>query len=73
MSSASNFGSPDARPGRRVTFVAGCRTPFAKAGGALADLSTLDLSRLVTAELVQRSEIDPTAIDRSFSGPWCPT
>ena len=72
MSSASNFGSPDARPGRRVTFVAGCRTPFAKAGGALADLSTLDLSRLVTAELVQRSEIDPTAIDQVVFGTVVP-
>ena len=72
MSSASSFGSPDARPGRRVAFVAGCRTPFAKAGGALADLSALDLSRLVTAELVQRSEIDPTGIDQVVFGTVVP-
>ena len=72
MSSASSFGSPDARPGRRVAFVAGCRTPFAKAGGALADLSALDLSRLVAAELVQRSEIDPTTIDQVVFGTVVP-
>ncbi len=64
--------SPDAKPGRRVAFVAGCRTPFAKAGGALADLSALDLSRLVTAELVQRSEIDPTGIDQVVFGTVVP-
>ena len=63
---------PDAKPGRRVAFVAGCRTPFAKAGGALADLSALDLSRLITAELVQRSEIDPTAIDQVVFGTVVP-
>ena len=34
-----------ARRGGRVAFVAGCRTPFARAGGMLADLTALDLAR----------------------------
>jgi acetyl-CoA acyltransferase len=69
MSSVVSVGQP---PRRRVAFVGGCRTPFAKAGGALADLSALDLSRLVTAELVQRSEIDPTEIDQVVFGTVVP-
>ena len=68
MSDASSFRSNEARPGRRVAFVAGCRTPFAKAGGVLAGLTALDLSRLVTAELVQRSEIEPAEIDQVVYG-----
>lgn len=72
MSSVSSFGPPDVSPGRRVAFVAGCRTPFAKAGGFLADLTALDLSRLVTAELVQRSEIETSTIDEVVFGTVVP-
>ncbi|MEE9180725.1 MAG: acetyl-CoA C-acyltransferase FadI [Vicinamibacteria bacterium] len=64
--SVSSESSP--MQGRRVAFVAGCRTPFARAGGTLADLSALDLGRLVTAELVQRSAIDPREIDQVVLG-----
>jgi acetyl-CoA acyltransferase len=45
------------RNGRRVAIVGGCRTPFARAGTVLADLTALDLARLATAELLERSEI----------------
>ena len=72
MSSVSHVRSPAARPGRRVAFVNGCRTPFAKAGGALADLSALDLSRLVVGELVQGSGIDAKEIDQVVFGTVVP-
>ena len=40
---------------KRVAIVKGLRTPFVKAGGAYAQLTALDLGRIVVQELVQRS------------------
>lgn len=54
--------------GSRVAFVAGCRTPFARAGGRLADLTALDLARVAVGELMQRSEVDPGEIDQVVLG-----
>jgi acetyl-CoA acyltransferase len=48
-------------PGR-VALVAGCRTPFAKAGGPYRDLTAVDLGRACVRELVERSEVDPGAV-----------
>jgi hypothetical protein len=48
----------------RAVFYAGVRTPFTGRGGELKDLSTLDLAALVVGELVERSEIDPQAVER---------
>ena len=56
------------RDSKRVAIVAGCRTPFARAGGALVDHSALDLARLTIAELVQRAELTPSAIDHIVFG-----
>ena len=72
MSPASSLGTANVTSGRRVAFVAGCRTPFAKAGGAFADLTSLDLSRLVITELMHRSEIDPAQIDQVVLGTVLP-
>jgi acetyl-CoA acyltransferase len=44
-------------PGRRVAVVAGLRTPFAKAGSALARLSATELGRRCVAELLARAEL----------------
>ncbi len=49
-------------PGRRVAVVAGLRTPFAKAGSALARLTSTDLGRMVVAELLARAELDPAEV-----------
>jgi acetyl-CoA acyltransferase len=54
--------------GGRVALVAGCRTPFARAGGVFRDLSALDLARVVVRELVGRSEVDPREIDQVVLG-----
>jgi len=61
-------GSAPATGGRRVAFVAGCRTPFAQAGGRLADLSVLDMGRLVARELLQRAELDINELDQVVLG-----
>ena len=49
--------------GRRVAIVAGVRTPFARAGSALKDLTAIDLGRAAVAELMQRSELDGALVD----------
>ncbi len=56
------------RIGRRVAIVAGLRTPFVKSGSAFKNLSALDLGRIVTAELLQRSGIAPKEIDQVVFG-----
>ena len=39
-------------PGRRVAIIAGVRTPFARAGTALKDMTAIDLGKRCVAELV---------------------
>ncbi len=59
--------------GRRVAIVKGIRTPFVKAGTVFAELTALDLGRIVVQELVQRSELDPNLIDHVVFGQVIPT
>jgi acetyl-CoA acyltransferase len=54
--------------GRRVAVVAGCRTPFCKAGTTLRSLSAVDLARHATVELLHRSELDGRAVDEMYFG-----
>jgi len=61
------------RPGRRVTIVAGLRTPFVKSGTAFKNLSALELGRQVISELVQRAEIPLAAIDQLVFGTVIPS
>lgn len=51
------------KSGRRVAIVDGLRTPFAKSGTSLRSMTSLDLSRAVVSELVERSELEPSEID----------
>jgi acetyl-CoA acyltransferase len=55
-------------PSGRVAVVAGCRTPFSKAGSDLRDMDVVDLAGGVTAELIARSTVDPDSIDASIFG-----
>ena len=57
----------------RVAVVRGLRTPFAKSGTHYAHLSALDLGKLVVAELVQRSGIDPNTIQEIVFGNVIPS
>lgn len=54
--------------GRRVAVVAGCRTPFARAGSVLEDLTALELATLVTSELLERSELPPKEVEQVVFG-----
>ncbi|MBI4542046.1 MAG: acetyl-CoA C-acyltransferase FadI [Gemmatimonadetes bacterium] len=59
--------------GRRVAVIAGCRTPFAKAGTALRDASAVDLAKHATRELLTRAEVDPQEIDQIIFGQVVPS
>ncbi|HJS74275.1 MAG TPA: beta-ketoacyl synthase N-terminal-like domain-containing protein, partial [Vicinamibacteria bacterium] len=59
-------------PGKRVAIVAGCRTPFARAGGVLALESSLDLARTAVAELLHRAELPAREVDRVILGTVVP-
>lgn len=53
---------------RRVAIVDGLRTPFAKAGTDLKDVTALDLASRLVTELIARSGVDPNAVDRVIYG-----
>ncbi len=55
-------------PGRRVAIIAGVRTPFAKAGTVLKQLSAIDLGKRSVAELIQRTELDGKLVDAVIYG-----
>src|SRR3954469_1819893 len=60
-------------PGRRVAIIAGVRTPFAKAGTVLKDLSAIDLGKRCVAELIQRTELDGNLVDAVVYGTVVPS
>ncbi len=64
----SQYTSP-----RRVAIVYGLRTPFIKSGTVFRELSSLELGKMVTVELVERTEIDPNDIDKVFFGTVLPS
>ena len=53
---------------RRVAIVAGCRTPFCRAGTALKDKSAVDLARFAVVELVHRANLDGKVLDEVYFG-----
>ena len=54
--------------GRRVALVAGCRTPFCKAGTALKEIAAVDLARHAVVELIHRTNLDVTSVDEMYFG-----
>jgi len=64
---------PLGTPGRRVAIIAGVRTPFAKAGTVLKDLSAIDLGKRCVAELIQRAQLDGTLVDAVVYGTVVPS
>ena len=52
----------------RVAIVDGCRTPFSKSGGVFQNMDVVDLAGAATAELMERTGVDPAAIDLSVFG-----
>ncbi len=59
--------------GRRVAVVAGCRTPFCKAGTVLKDVPAVELARGVARELLERTNLDGTAVDAVIFGQVVPS
>jgi len=57
----------------RSVVVKGLRTPFVKAGGVFASLTSLDLGSAVVRELVERVDIDPVEVDQIVFGQAIPT
>ena len=60
-------------PGRRAVVVAGLRTPFAKAGTVLRDVSAADLARHCTRELLYRTELRGDEVDEVIYGQVVPS
>jgi acetyl-CoA acyltransferase len=54
--------------GRRVAIVAGVRTPFARAGTVLKHMSAIELGKLAVAELLQRTDLDPSLVLSILNG-----
>jgi len=59
--------------GRRVAVVAGCRTPFQRAGTAFKDMSPTELGTIAVRELIGRADIDPKQIDEIVFGTVIPS
>ena len=57
----------------RVAIVYGLRTPFIKSGTLFKNLSSLDLGKMVCVELLNKTEIDPTDIDKVIFGTVLPS
>jgi acetyl-CoA acyltransferase len=53
---------------RRVSIIAGVRTPFARAGTVLKDVSAIDLGKRCVAELIQRTELDGDLVEALVFG-----
>jgi acetyl-CoA acyltransferase len=58
---------------RRVAVIAGCRTPFSRAGTALKDISAVDLARHATVELIHRADLKTAAVDLMYFGQVVPS
>ncbi|MGH7615400.1 MAG: acetyl-CoA C-acyltransferase [Gemmatimonadales bacterium] len=58
---------------RRVAIVAGCRTPFCKAGTALKAARAVDLARHAARELIERTNLAPDEVDEVIFGQVVPS
>lgn len=54
--------------GSRIAIVDGVRTPFTRRGGALADMTAIDLGRHVVSEIVDRNDLDPESVGQVVFG-----
>ena len=54
--------------GNQVAIIAGCRTPFCRAGSDLKSFSAVDLARHATVELLHRAELDGKLVDEMYFG-----
>ena len=59
--------------GKQVAIIAGCRTPFCRAGSDLKSFSAVDLARYATVELLHRAELDGKLVDEMYFGQVVPS
>ncbi len=55
-------------PSRRVAVIAGCRTPFCRAGSVFNMVSAVELARHAARELIERTNLDGAALDLVVMG-----
>jgi acetyl-CoA acyltransferase len=60
-------------PGRRVAIIDGVRTPFARAGTALKNISAIELGKRCVAELIQRTDLDGRMVEALVYGTVVPS
>jgi acetyl-CoA acyltransferase len=70
---AEKHANGSASKPERIAIVAGLRTPFAKQGTAYKDVSALDLGKIVTRELLARTELDAREIGLCVFGQVVPS
>jgi acetyl-CoA acyltransferase len=58
---------------RRVAVIQGCRTPFARAGSELAQMSGVQLGTVAVRELLNRAELDPKLVEQLVFGTVVPS
>lgn len=58
---------------RRVAVIAGCRTPFARAGSTFRDMTPVELGTIAVRELLSRSGVDPSLVDELIYGVVVPS
>ncbi len=58
---------------RRVAVIAGCRTPFAKAGSSFRDMTPVELGTVAVRDLISRSGVDPALADQLIFGVVVPS
>lgn len=62
-----------ANNGRRVAIIRGLRTPFVKSGTLFRNLTSLDLGKMASVEILNRTEIAPIEIDKVIFGSVMPS
>jgi acetyl-CoA acyltransferase len=57
----------------RVAIIAGCRTPFARAGSTFKDMSSVQLGTIAVRELLLRAELDAREVEQLIFGTVLPS
>src|SRR5438105_13481694 len=71
--SMANNGKNGRSSTRRVAVVAGLRTPFVKSRGVFADMTSLELGRMVVSELIARNDVNKADVDLLVYGQVVPS
>ncbi len=58
---------------RRVAIIGGARTPFARAGTVLRDVSAIELGKVAVRELIHRTGLDPKSVELLAFGTVIPS